>query len=49
MRVADVKLDGTSVQFYDDFSGDNIKDINFKCFENALMQLLESIVFDCKI
>lgn len=44
MKVEEMKLDKTAVKFYDDFTGDNFENINFKCFENALRLMVERVL-----
>lgn len=44
MKVADIKLEGTQVQFYDDYSNGNDKDINYNYFTNMLGLMLQGIM-----
>lgn len=36
MKIAQIKLDGTAVEFYNN----NINEINSKCFENMVCKIL---------
>lgn len=44
MKVTEIKLDGTHVQFYDDFSNGNAKDANYNYFTNMLGLMLQNIM-----
>ena len=44
MKVLDVKLDGTSVKFYDDFTDKSNKSDNIKYLEQMLNLVLSSLV-----
>ena len=44
MKVAEMKIDSTSVAFYDDFSDISESSLNIICFENALRIMLESVL-----
>ena len=40
VKVADIKLDGTEVEFYNN----DINEINFKCFENMIYILISKLI-----
>ena len=44
MKVADIKLEGTQIQFYDDYSNGNAQDVNYNYFTNMLGLMLQNIM-----
>ena len=44
MKVADIKLEGTQIKFYDDYSNGNAQDVNYNYFTNVLGLMLQNIM-----
>lgn len=44
VKVADIKLEGTQIKFYDDYSNGNAQDVNYNYFTNMLGLMLQNIM-----